>query len=142
MKTRIITAMVGLVVLAVVLSFFDTIVLNIAVAIISGLSVYELLKATNPNRDKIPEIVCIIIAILIPFFPMPIFKEFLPLCAYAMVFIQLLVLIKYHKTMKFEQMTAFLHQPGNLLRQKHVRCTGISFGLHYFVEGIAVSVFP
>ena len=106
MKTRIITAMIGLVVLGIVLSFFDTIVLNIAVSIIAGLSVYELLKATNPKRDKIPEIVCVIIALLIPFFPIPMFKEFLPLCAYIMVFVQLLVLIKYHKTMRFEQMTS------------------------------------
>ncbi len=106
MKTRIITAIAGLAVLAVVLSFFDTIVLNIAVSVISGLSVYELLKATNPNRDKIPEVFSIIVALLIPFFPIPAFKQFLPLCAYIIILTQLLVLIKYHKTMRFEQMTS------------------------------------
>lgn len=106
MKVRIISAAVGLVILGFVLAFFDTAILNAAVAIISAISVYELLNATNKDRPKFPEFMCVLMAAAIPFSPMPVFKGFLPLCAYILVFIEVCILIKYHKTIKFEQFTS------------------------------------
>lgn len=106
MKVRIISAAVGLVILGFVLAFFDTALLNAAVAMISALSVYELLNATNKERPKFPEFMCVLMAAAIPFSPMPVFRGFLPLCAYILVFIEVCILIKYHKTIKFEQFTS------------------------------------
>ena len=40
-KTRIISALVGIVLLAVVLSFFQTIVLNVAIMVIILMAMYE-----------------------------------------------------------------------------------------------------
>ena len=106
MKVRIISAAVGLVILGFVLAFFDTAILNTAVAAISALSVYELLNAINKDRPKFPEFMCILMAAAIPFSPMPIFKGFLPLFAYMLVLVEMCILIKYHKTLTFEQFTA------------------------------------
>ena len=52
MKTRIISAVVGLVLLAVVLCLFETAVLDIAVAAISVVAVYEMINAVGLSKNK------------------------------------------------------------------------------------------
>ena len=53
MKTRIITAIVGLAVLAVVLAFFDTILFDLVLAAICLLGIHEVLdrKSTRLNSS-------------------------------------------------------------------------------------------
>ncbi|MEG1778986.1 MAG: phosphatidate cytidylyltransferase [Oscillospiraceae bacterium] len=67
MKTRIMSALIGLVILAMVLTFFHTVVLNIAVAIISLIAVYELFHATGVSKNKLMSIVCYAVTVIIPF---------------------------------------------------------------------------
>ena len=52
-KTRIISALVGIVLLAVVLSFFQTIVLNVAIMVIILMAMYEFLTATKISHNKL-----------------------------------------------------------------------------------------
>ncbi len=66
MKTRIITAVVSLALLAVVLCFHSTIVLNIAVAALTALMIFELFRA-NKLLKSILYIFSTCIAVLLPF---------------------------------------------------------------------------
>ena len=52
MKVRIISSMIGLVLLFVVFVFFDTVLTNLVIAFICALAVYELLAATGCTGDK------------------------------------------------------------------------------------------
>ena len=52
MKTRIISALAGLVLLGVVLCLFETAVLDVAVAALSVMAVYEMLNAVGISKDK------------------------------------------------------------------------------------------
>ena len=47
MKQRVISSAVGLILLAVVLALFDTIVVNIVIALLAWLAVYEMFSATG-----------------------------------------------------------------------------------------------
>lgn len=50
MKVRIISSMIGLVLLFVVFVFFDTVLTNLVIAFTCALAVYELLAATGCTR--------------------------------------------------------------------------------------------
>ena len=52
MKVRIISSMIGLVLLFVVFVFFDTVLTNLVIAFICALAVYELLAATAPGIPR------------------------------------------------------------------------------------------
>ncbi len=58
MKTRIISAVVGLVLLAVVFCLFETAVLDIAIAALSAIAVYEMVNAVGLSKDKVFALVC------------------------------------------------------------------------------------
>ncbi|MEF9984219.1 MAG: phosphatidate cytidylyltransferase [Oscillospiraceae bacterium] len=103
MKTRVISSLIGLAILFSVLAFFDTIVINIAVSVISTMSVYELLRASGYDKNAMLDGLCLILAFSIPFAPIEIFRNFLPLAIYVFIAVMFSVLIKYHKTIKFEQ---------------------------------------
>ena len=52
LKQRIISALVALVLLFVVLNFFETIVLNVAVSIVALIGVHEFFNATKINENN------------------------------------------------------------------------------------------
>ncbi|MBQ4546699.1 MAG: phosphatidate cytidylyltransferase [Oscillospiraceae bacterium] len=52
MKTRIISAVAGLVLLAAVLLLFETAVLDVAVAVLSVMAVYEMINAVGLSKNK------------------------------------------------------------------------------------------
>lgn len=64
MKTRIISAAVGLVLLAAVLMFYETILLDLAVAFLSGVAVYEMIKTVGLHKEKTFALVCVAFAVL------------------------------------------------------------------------------
>lgn len=103
MKVRIISAVIGLFILFFVLAFFDTILLNIAIAIISVMSVYELLKASGYDKNTMLDGLCLLLALAIPFSPIKFFRTFLPLGIYLFIAVMFCVMLKYHQKMKFEQ---------------------------------------
>lgn len=64
MKTRIISALVGLVLLGAVLFLFETAVLDVAVAALSVMGVYEMINAIGLSKNKIFTGVCTVFAAL------------------------------------------------------------------------------
>ena len=62
MKTRIISALVGLVLLGAVLFLFETVVLDVAVAALSVMAVYEMINAIGLSKNKIFTGVCTVFA--------------------------------------------------------------------------------
>lgn len=68
MKTRVISALVGIAILAAVLCFYDTPVFLIAVCIVSMLAVYEMLHTTKLVTNKFVLVWSVIFAGFIPVF--------------------------------------------------------------------------
>ena len=68
MKQRIISAMLGLVLLLIVFIFFDTLVLNIAVAAISALAVFEILHSTHYVKNRVVLGASILYGAAMPFY--------------------------------------------------------------------------
>ena len=64
MKTRVISALVGLVILGAVLCLFETAVLDFAVAALSVVAVYEMVSAVGLSKNKIFTAICAIFAAL------------------------------------------------------------------------------
>ncbi len=62
MKTRVISAMVGLVLLGAVLCFFETAVLDIAIVALSVIAVYEMINAAGIWKNKKFSGVCLVFA--------------------------------------------------------------------------------
>ncbi|WRS26197.1 phosphatidate cytidylyltransferase [Oscillospiraceae bacterium MB08-C2-2] len=102
MKTRIISAMVGLVILAVVLIFFDTLLLNAVVAFISLIAVHELLKATGITRHPALTAVGISLAAAIPMAQLGVFQRFLPV-VFLFVISLFLILFRQHALITIQQ---------------------------------------
>lgn len=63
LKTRIISAAVGLVLLSIVMYFFNTPVLDVAVALLSAVAVHEFVHAAGLSEHKLLEAVCLIFGV-------------------------------------------------------------------------------
>lgn len=96
MKQRIISAGVGLIVLAVVLCFYNTIVLNLAISFISAVAVYEILHATKTLQNKVLSVLCIATAAIIPFVKAHLVKEYFPIFCMFFIFLSFVILLKTH----------------------------------------------
>ena len=94
MKTRIISAAVAIVVALtlIILGSLFSIVITIAISLISALLCGEYLSARKLNKNMIPFIVCLVFAFLIPMLSMtvvkyvPVFLFILSVCVYLVVF--------------------------------------------------------
>ena len=62
LKTRIISAAVGLVLLAAVIYLFETVVLDVAVVLLSVIAVHELIRAAGLSQKRFFEGVCLVFA--------------------------------------------------------------------------------
>ncbi len=103
MKTRVISSLIGLVVLILVLLMFHTIVLNIAVAAISLIAVFELLCATGCKQYRVLFILAMTFAALVPFFPVRFVAQNLMVICYIYVLAVFLLLLKTHEQLHIEQ---------------------------------------
>ena len=103
MKQRIITAVIGLCVLAVVVVFFNTLLLNIAVCIISVIAVYEVLQAAKYNKHKILMCVSLALAALIPFVTTNFVTMTLQFFLYLFAVILFTLLIARHTELRAEE---------------------------------------
>jgi phosphatidate cytidylyltransferase len=103
MKTRVISSLIGLVVLILVLLMFNTIVLNIAVAVISLIAVYELLCATGCRQYRVLFFLSMTFAALVPFFPVRFVAQNLMVICYVYVLAVFLLLLKTHEHLRVEQ---------------------------------------
>lgn len=104
MKQRVISSAVGLVLLAVVLALFDTIVVNIVVALIALLAVYEMFSATGCWSFRPLSVPATIFAAAIPFLSSRLLSRVIPLTCYLYVLVLFSVLLRNHKKIHIEQL--------------------------------------
>lgn len=105
MKQRLISACIGLLVLFTVLAFFDTIVLNIAISIISMLGVYELLAATGCWVNRKVSLLSMLFCAFIPFFSVEMVSRNLILICYIYVVALFLALLGHHEKLNIQQLS-------------------------------------
>ncbi|MGN0663807.1 MAG: phosphatidate cytidylyltransferase [Negativibacillus sp.] len=103
MKQRILSALGGLVVLAVVLSLFDTLVLNGAISIIALLAVYEFFHATKISENRLLSGVAYLVTVIIPFIPRANESDWLPVVLLPYIGVLFCILLATHKTTRVEQ---------------------------------------
>lgn len=103
MKTRIISSLVGLVILAVVLIFLDTFVLNIVIGLLGIMAVLELLNATGVRKSKGLTALSLLMSIVIPFARAGYMRIYLMESVFVLILLFFIILLKNHKTMRLEQ---------------------------------------
>ena len=104
LKQRIISALVALVLLFVVLNFFETIVLNVAVSIVALIGVHEFFNATKINENKLFAVIGYAVAAVIPFIPREGI-DLLPVLVLPYVGVLFCILLGSYKNTRVEHMS-------------------------------------
>ncbi len=103
MKQRIISSVAGLMILAVVFALFDTIVLNIAVAVVIVMALYELVEAAG-QKGRPTSVVALVFGFAIPFFSTRLLSNILASICFFFSLLLFCMLLKYHDTLRVEQL--------------------------------------
>lgn len=103
MAKRIISAFVGLIILGVILAFFNTIIFNIAIAIISVIATYELLLATKYFSNKPVAIVSLLFVATVPFLQTKFLTNNISAIIFAFIVALFLIMIFFSEDVKIEQ---------------------------------------
>lgn len=106
MKTRIISALVALVLLMVALIGFNSIVFEIAISIISVMIVYELLYNTEIVKDKILVTAALLISGSTPLVFLYIGREFLLCIMFIYLAFVMLYFLKVYESVKIQNLLA------------------------------------
>lgn len=105
LKQRVISAVIGICILFAVLALYKTIILNIAIAIVSAMAVYELLLATKYVRNKVLATTSLAFSISIPFFSTSMgYHLIVPICT-VFVFILFMLMLIMHQIIRIEQIS-------------------------------------
>lgn len=104
MKQRMITVIFGIALLLIILLFYNTTVLNIAIAVFSVIAVYEIFAATK-SKGEIPSIVCYLYAAVFPFLNVYKCKDFAFAIYFTFVFVLFVIMLYKHKTLSIEKMS-------------------------------------
>lgn len=102
MKTRLCSAAVGIIILIVVLSFFQTPVLNFAIMVVALLAMYEFLTATKINRNKLLSAMAYLVTAAFPFVPMQKELNLLPLFLLPYIAVLFMILLRTHQDTRVE----------------------------------------
>lgn len=102
MKQRVISGAVGIVLLAIILSLYDTPVLAVALACVAAIAVYEVLVSTHFLPSKAGGVLCALFAGASLFMPREVYGVSLGLFLGALI----LCALKFHREFSFQQMTA------------------------------------
>lgn len=121
LAVRIISAAVGIVISVAVFLMHNTIVLPIAVSLIIGLMIYELLKAASCMEFYPASVAAIVYGMSSPLVFGTKAADYSICYQLALVFIVFLTYIMKHKTIKFEQITFIL--AVSLLVPSAMTCT-------------------
>lgn len=109
MKTRILSSLVGLAILAVVLVFLDTLLLNVIIGLVGVIAVVELLSATGTVKFRDLAALCVLLAVMIPFARSSWIRPVFPEIIFVLVILFFVLLLKNHMVMTVEQLAmAFL----------------------------------
>ncbi len=103
MKQRVITALILVAIFLTVMVGYYTIALNFAVAIMIGIALYELFKATGNFAHKAMFITSMVFGVSMPFTVMFENAFIFLLIAVAYVFVMLVIAMKQHATVKFHE---------------------------------------
>lgn len=103
MKQRIISSAAGLLILAVVFALFDTIVLNIAVAIVIVMALYELIEAAG-QKSTPTSLIALVLGVAIPFFSTRLLNNILASICFFFSLVLFCMLLRYHSTIRVEQL--------------------------------------
>ena len=137
MKTRIISAAIGLPILGVILFFYHTIAFNIAIALICILGVYEMLHSTKYVSNPVILASSLVYAAAVPFFNIELLQGKLVMLTGVLVIVYLCVLFAKHETMKFEQIavafTVSVLIPFALTSFVYIRDAHPKVGIYYIL---------
>ncbi len=103
MKQRIITALVGLLILGIVLAAFETVVLNAVVSCICLLAVFEVFKALGYTQKRLLAVPCFVYAVLVPFFDFTGTIRLFPAASFGLILVLLCVLLRHHQELQFQE---------------------------------------
>lgn len=103
MKTRVISAFVGFAIFCVVAYFFETIILDLAIAFLSAVAAHELIKCVGLSTNKFFEIVCLIFAISFSTVYFNIFSGLTLLCEFIFAGIIMLFVLKNYNEVSAEK---------------------------------------
>lgn len=103
MKQRMITVFYGIALLLVVLFFYNSVVLNAAIALVCGIAVYEIFSATKCNKNILLMVVCIAFALLVPFISFYFFKGYAVMVFFAFMFACFCILLLKHQTINLDK---------------------------------------
>lgn len=103
MRQRLISAAVAIALGIVILFFYRTIVLNIVVALIIFMALYEVLIATKIIENRFLFAICAAFGVFVPFFRLQPLKHVAYMMCYLFVVILFLFLMTHHSKMKFDQ---------------------------------------
>ena len=101
-KTRVISAVVGIILLIIVLNFFQTPVLNLAIMVIALIAMHEFLTATKINHNKLLSAVTYLVAAAFPFVPMQREMNLLPVFLLPYIALLFLILLRTHQDTRVE----------------------------------------
>jgi phosphatidate cytidylyltransferase len=109
MKQRLLSAAVGIPLAVVVVFFYNNILLNIAIAAVTLIAVYEIFVATKYLRNRGLVVICFIFAAFVPFFHIAHFHIVSEAFCFIFILVLFIFLLFNHRTMKFEQIgTVFM----------------------------------
>lgn len=114
LKTRIISAAVGLVLLGVVMYFFNTLVLDVAVALLSAIAVHEFVHASGLSEHRMLEAVCIIFGVAFSTVYFNIFSGITFLAEFIFAGILMIMLLFDHKELEVGKI-AFVFMTSSLV---------------------------
>ncbi len=146
MKTRVISAIVGIILLVIVLSFFQTPVLNIAIMALALMAMYEFLTATKISRNKLLSAAAFLVAACFPFVPMQKEMNLLPLFLLPYIAILFLILLKSHQNTRVEDIALVFMMsigiPLSLSSAVYLRDNnGYTLGLYYLLLALCCAWF-
>lgn len=110
MLQRIITAVVGICVALFLVILSGTIAYNFTIALLTGILLWEVLKANKCNEYKLLFGICMAFGILLPFFDLQIFKPYVEIFYVVFAIAAFFLLLFYYEKInieKFSYMIAF-----------------------------------
>jgi phosphatidate cytidylyltransferase len=106
MKTRIISAIVGIILLAGAFLLYGTIWFTIILDAVSLIAVYELLKSTGVLKHKALALASMIYSAYIPFLSYPILQKLFVPITFIFVVSLFIIFLKKHKEIRFSDISA------------------------------------
>jgi phosphatidate cytidylyltransferase len=93
---------VGLAILAIILVFFDTLLLNGIIGLIGAMAVLELLSSTKSGRCGELTILCVAVTVILPFSQEKAIRAFMPQIIFLLVVCLFAILLRRHETLRVD----------------------------------------